>query len=87
MAALENDGKLPGSDMALASIAKLDAKAWKEDGETLKAFLDRRSDHWVHGYAEHVCKQVREMIDAKRKAGQAGAKKRWNGRHKPEADE
>jgi uncharacterized protein YdaU (DUF1376 family) len=88
MAALENEGRLPGADAALASVAKLDAKGWKEDGDTLKAFLTREGDHWVHEYAAHLCADVRSRIDAKSKAGKVGAAKRWQGRAngKPMAD-
>lgn len=80
LAALENDGDLPGSDLALASIAKMDAKAWKEDGSTLKAFLTWADDHWVHEYAAFVCQQAQLRIDAKSIAGKMGAAKRWQGR-------
>lgn len=82
LAALENDGELPGGDVALASVAKLDAKAWKEDGDTLKAFLTRKGDIWVHEYAAFVCKEAKSRIDAKSNAGKMGAEKRWQGRRK-----
>ena len=80
MAALESGGHLPKSDAALASIAKLDAKGWKEDGATLKAYLTDAGDHWLHEYAAHLCADVRSRLDAKRSAGKKGAAKRWQGR-------
>ncbi len=80
MAALEGGGRLPKSDAALASIAKLDAKGWKEDGGTLKAYLTDGGDHWLHEYAAFLCADVRARLDAKSKAGKKGAEKRWRGR-------
>lgn len=80
MAALESGGRLPKSDAALASITKLDAKGWREDGETLKAYLTDSGDHWLHEYAAHLCADVRSRLDAKRSAGKKGAAKRWQGR-------
>lgn len=80
MAALENDGRLPKADAALASIAKLDAKGWKEDGETLKAYLTAADGHWLHEYAAFLCADVRARIGAKSSAGKKGAAKRWQGR-------
>jgi uncharacterized protein YdaU (DUF1376 family) len=80
MAALENDGRLPKADAALASIAKLDAKGWKEDGETLKAYLTAAEGHWLHEYAAFLCADVRARIGAKSSAGKKGAAKRWQGR-------
>lgn len=80
MAALENDGRLPKSDAALASIAKLDAKGWKEDGDTLKAYLTDDGASWIHEYAAHLCADVRARLDAKSSAGKKGAAKRWRGR-------
>jgi uncharacterized protein YdaU (DUF1376 family) len=86
LAAIENDGMLPGAEAALASIAKLDAKAWREDGDTLKAFLTRQGNAWVHEYAAFVCEDIKKRIAGKRKAGIAGAKKRWDGRSNPKQE-
>lgn len=80
MAAFENRGYLPGTDQALAAIAKLTAKEWREDGETLKAFLTRDGDRWIHEFAKHQREDAEARVAAKASAGRKGAHKRWNGR-------
>jgi len=82
LAAVENDGMLPSNDVALAAISKLDAKAWREDGDVLKAFLVREGDWWLHEYARFVAREAAELIAKKSKAGKEGAAKRWRGRRR-----
>lgn len=79
-AAWKSKGCLPGSDAALMAIAKLTPKEWREDGDALKAFLTRRGDFWVHERVEFEWKDAQALIEAKSRAGKAGARKRWNGR-------
>jgi uncharacterized protein YdaU (DUF1376 family) len=87
LVAVDNDGLLPASDAALASIAKLDAKAWREDGEVLKAFLTPEGAGWLHEYARFVAREAAELIAKKSRAGKAGAKKRWEGRRRGDGRE
>ncbi len=84
-AAFENRGMLPGTDAGLMAVAKLDAKAWKEDGPVLKAFLTREGDAWVHEFARHLRADAEARVAGKSKAGKAGADKRWNGRRRSDA--
>lgn len=85
-AAFEARGDLPGTDAGLMAIAKLDAKAWREDGDTLKAFLTREGAKWVHEFARHLRQDAEARVAAKSRAGQAGANKRWDGRRKGDAN-
>lgn len=79
-AAWGNKGILPGSDAGLMAIAKLSNKEWKQDGDTLKAFLTRRGEAWVHERVEFEWNDAQALIEAKSKAGKEGARRRWHGR-------
>jgi uncharacterized protein YdaU (DUF1376 family) len=85
-AAFEARGDLPGTDAGLMAIGKLTAKEWKEDGPILKAFLTREGDKWVHEYAKHLRIDAEARVAAKRKAGQEGARRLWDGRRKGKAN-
>lgn len=85
-AAFEARGDLPGTDAGLMAIGKLTPKDWKEDGQTLKAFLTREGDKWVHEFARHLRADAEERVSAKSRAGQEGARKRWDGRRKGDAN-
>lgn len=80
LAAWKAGGVLPGGDVALASIAKLASKEWQQDGDTLKAFLTRRGDEWIHERVLFEWNEAQRLSDIKSVAGRAGAKKRWQGR-------
>jgi uncharacterized protein YdaU (DUF1376 family) len=79
-AAWKAKGTLPGTDAGLMAITKLNAKEWREDGDVLKGFLTRRGTAWVHERVEFEWKDSQSIIDAKRKAGKEGARRRWEGR-------
>lgn len=81
-AAFKARGALPGSDVALASIAKLSPREWREDGDTLKAFLTRQGDEWVHERVLFEWNEAQSRTEAKSAAGKMGAAKRWQGRAK-----
>lgn len=81
-AAWSGKGALPGTDAALASIAKLSTREWREDGAALKAFLTRRGDEWIHERVEFEWNDAQSLIAAKSKAGKEGARRRWEGRAK-----
>lgn len=73
-------GVLPGTDAALSAIARLSAKEWREDGDTLKAFLTRRGDEWIHERVMFEWNEAHRLSDLKSKAGREGANRRWAGR-------
>ena len=79
-AAWKARGVLPGTDTALASIAKLSPREWRQDGDTLKAFLTRRGEEWIHERVMYEWNEARVLTNAKSDAGKLGAKRRWQGR-------
>lgn len=80
-AAWNGKGFLPGTDDGLRAIAKLTPKEWREDGPALKAFLTRHPDgSWLHERVAFERNESELRIEAKRKAGAEGARRRWNGR-------
>src|SRR6185295_2726585 len=80
LAAFEGGGVLPGTDAGLMAITRLQPKEWKDDGPVLKAFLARRGEEWIHEYVMFEWNEAQLRIEAKRSAGAAGARKRWQGR-------
>lgn len=77
MACWKAGGVLSSAAQALAAIAKLSRKEWKEDGETLLAFFQKHDDGLHHKRITAELLKAREITDKRSKAGATGAANRW----------
>ncbi len=90
MACWKLGGILPAAASALAAIAKLGPKEWKEDGPTLLPFFAKQSGGLAHKRITAELQKAKENTEKRRKAGKTGATNRWqtngNGNDEPIAD-
>lgn len=91
MSAWTNDGRIPASAVALANIAKVSPRQWKEIGAKVLAFWRLSDDgaHYVHGRVLEELERSQRVSEKRRQAGANGAAKRWQGdsnSHSPAKD-
>lgn len=77
MACWKAGGVLPVAEAALAAVAKLGTKEWKEDRATLLAFFTKKPDGLHHKRITAELQKAKDNTQKRRDAGAAGAAARW----------
>lgn len=77
MAYWRRGGPLPAIDARLAAIVKATGKEWKALRPVMAEFFVERDGHWHQKRADAELTKARGLVEAKSKAGKAGAAARW----------